>query len=466
LEDYGSLPISFKFHIVLAAFISPAMVGTSASFRYDSLVVVGRKIASVPDVARVFNQSLIGELNANTTGNSWSYITQVYSGGQGTVYRYGEPGDQELGANVTLGVLPDGWSLNAGNNLPWMAISVACHHLPISAQFTGSGLSASSNIFVNDTFMDTLDIANMPEWGSVVHLYQQVNGSGRSGSLSPWVVVMLARDLGDGRANFGSLSLDAVTHLGNSFLDLHGYGPHLQGVLGAAAWCQFKGSTGGQWQDELGAPLNHTSNVVIGTVINDRPTMGTAMLNYGPSWQYNPVSENSLPGGSVSYIANITGTGVSFPALFSSYIRNQWMLMAYSITPQSGQTIPLSFVGSGPNKLYISLTIVSVLPSSALFIGLLVTLRAWVCTISQSRWVNRVEFESWWLIKALRHDMYSAGYCNSTKKDFNNACESFSAAYRDIRPDSAVGHLALCSVRSNETPPGSPLSIDTQRVYG
>src|SRR5277367_5967760 len=391
LEYYGPLPPSFKYHIILGAFISLAMIGTSASFRYDSLELAGRNIALVPDVTSSCNQSLVTQsnyfcnggtvninLNANTTGSSWSYLEEVYTGGQRTVYRYGELGDQELGANVTLGVLPAGWILNEGNNLPWMEMWVTCDQLSISAEFSGSNYTAISNIYVNDTFMDALDIANMPEWGSVVHLYQQINETGPYSSLSPWIVVMLARDLNDGTANMRGLASDAVTHLGESYLDLHGYGPILQGVLGAAAWCEFRGSTGGQWPDELWPPLNHTSNVVIGTVINDRPTMGTAMLNYGPSWQYNPVSENSLPGGSISYIANNTGPGVSFPALFSSYIRNQWMLMAYSIAPQSGQQISLPFVGSGPNKLYISLTTVSVLPSSALVIGLLVILRAWI----------------------------------------------------------------------------------------
>jgi hypothetical protein len=474
LGNYGSLPSAFKFHIALAAFITLAMVGTSASFRYDSIAVVGNNFASVPDVASICNPSLVngsnyfcnGAVNANTTETSWSYLEDVYNGGQGTVYRYGELGDQELGANVTLGVLPAGWALGDGSDLPWMAIWVACQPLSISAEFLGSGLEASTDIYVNDTFLDTLDIANMPEWGSVVHLYQQVNESVPASSLCPWKVVMLARDLDDGTANFGGLAPDAVTYLGNSYLDLHGYGPIVQGVLGAAAWCQFNGSTGGQWPDEFWPPLNYTTNVVIGTVVNDRPTMATALLNYGPSWQYNPVSENSLPGGSVSYIANNTGPGVSFPALFSSYIRNQWTLMAYSIAPQSGQQISLSFAGSGPNKLFISVTILIVLPSSALVIGLLMIIRAWLCTIRQRHWVNRVEFESWWLAKALRPDVYRAGYCNATEKKFYEACEGFSTSYRDLRPNSNVGHLALYSTRQNDIPAGIPLSKDIERLYG
>jgi hypothetical protein len=259
LENYGSLPTSFKYHIILATLISLAMTGTSASVRYNSLGLAGRNIALVPDVASSCNQSLVsgttyfcsGALNANTTGTSWSYLEEAFTGGQRTVYRYGELGDQELGANVTLGILPAGWTLNEGNDLPWMAIWVTCHHLSISAEFTGSNFSASSSILVNDTLVDTLDVANMPEWGSVVHLYQQVNETSPASSLSPWIVVMLARDLGDRTANFRGLDPEAVAYLGQSYLDLHGYGPVLQGVLGAAAWRQFKGSTGGQWPNEM-----------------------------------------------------------------------------------------------------------------------------------------------------------------------------------------------------------------------
>jgi hypothetical protein len=331
LENYKSLPSSFKYHVILAIFISLAMTGTSASFRYDSLGLADRNFAFVPDVASSCNASLInvngsgyfctGKLNGNTSGTQWTYLEEVYTGGQNTVYRYGELGDEWLGANVTLAVLPAGWTLNEGN-LPWMAMWVTCENLSISAEFTGSGASAISNIFVNGTFIDALDVANMPEWHSVVHMYQQFNETGSPlSSLSPWIVVMLTRDLDDGNADFGGLAPGTTAYLGNSYLDLHGYGPTLQGVRGAAAWCHFNGSTGGQWPTDLW-PLLNTSNTVIGSVIDDRPTLGTVLLNYGPSWQYNPVSENSLPGGSVAYIANNTGSGVTFPALFSSYIRN------------------------------------------------------------------------------------------------------------------------------------------------
>jgi hypothetical protein len=438
LGDYNSLPIPFRCHIFLAVLISLAMSATSASFRYASLGLAGRNTALVPDVASLCSPSFVSgtayycpsALNTNTSRTSWDYLKDVYTGGQRTVYRYGEQGDKELGANVTLGILPAGWNLNDGSDLPWMTIWATCRDLPISATFTGDYISALTSIIVNDSLVDILDVFNMPDWDPVVHLYQQSNGPGPISNLNPFIAVMLAQSQDDGTASLRGLAPDAVTYLGEGYLDLHGQGAVPQRVLGAAAWCEFNGSTGGRWPDVLWPPLNHTSNVVLGTVIDDQPTMGTAMLNFGPGWQYNQLSGDSLPGGSVSYIANITGPGVSFPTLFTSYVRNQWALMAYSIAPQSGQKIALPFIGSGPDQLYISLTLVTVLPFAALVIGLLVTLRASICTIRQRRWVNRVEFESWWLIKALRHEIYKAEYCNATERSFIKVCEDSLATYR------------------------------------
>jgi hypothetical protein len=478
LGEFFCLPVSFKCHILIAALISLAMTATSASVRYQTLGPITETAALVADVESMCQPSggvrdfscLGGTLNANTTSDSWSYLEEVNSGGQGTVYRYGELGiDQELGANVTLAVIPPGWTLTNANDLPWMAISVNCTPLSISASIIGSGASTNVSIFVNGERIDTLDVANMPEWGAIVHLYQQANDNGQDSSLSPWIVVGLSRDLGDGGSNFGGLAPDATTFLGNSYLDLHGYGPVLQGVLGAATLCKFTAATGGTWQDLTWQSLNDTSNIFFGPVTqDDRPTTATAMLNFGPSWQYNPVSENSLPGGSVTYIANNTGPDVTFPQLFASYIRNQWTLVAYSIPRVSGYQVPLSFFGTAPEKLYISLTVISVLPASALFIGLLITLRAWVYAIRHRHWVNRVEFESWWLVKALRPDMYAHGYSNATLNDFNAACEGVSTAYMDIRPSIAFGQLALRSTNPYGVTAQEGFSVlrDPQRIYG
>jgi hypothetical protein len=445
LVNFTSLPPWFKFHVCLALTVAVAMTGTSASFRYESLPQIGPNTALIADIAfMICNDSfitnntctstvnsLIGDWNSNTTGNSWSYIEAVNAGGQGTVTKYGQIGDTEIGSKVTLAILPSGWNLGE-NNLPWISMSVSCTDLPISAVFEGTGIDATATIFVNGTVIDTLNVPNMPEWGGIVHLYQQFNDSGRVSSLAPWKVVMLSRDLNDGGANFGGVAGDAATYLGNGFVALHGVGDgtNLQGILGAAAYCEITGDVGGEWPDIFWPPLNNTQNVVFGPVVDDRPEISTVLLNYGPSWQYSVVSENYLEGGSVSYIANNTQSPGTFAALFAGYIRNQWTLMAFSLVPQAGNKLPNPFFGSGPNSLYISVTGVVVLPLVALGLGLLVTVYATISTFRHRKWVNRMEFEGWWLVKALCPELYKPGYSNATEKDMKEACGGFSVSYR------------------------------------
>lgn len=214
LMDFHSLPMSFRLHILIAVFISVAMTATSASFRYESLGVTGENLPLVAVTASACNASRAnssnyfcdGDLNGDATGNSWSYLEEVITGGQGTVQRNGILGvDQTLSANVTVALLPPGWITRNESNLPWMAISVTCKPLNISAQFTGQGALTNAAFYVNDRFIDNLDIANMPAWNSVVHLYQQVNETGPYISICPWLVVMIARDLNDGGAHIGGL---------------------------------------------------------------------------------------------------------------------------------------------------------------------------------------------------------------------------------------------------------------------
>jgi hypothetical protein len=125
---------------------------------------------------------------------------------------------------------------------------------------------------------------------------------------------MLSRNLNDGTSNFKGVASDAVTLLGSSYVDLHGYGPILQNILGAAAYCEFVGDVGGEWPDPstLWPPLNQTTNVVFGPVLNGRPLLSTVLLNYGPGWQYNAVSENSLPGG--QFRTSLITRGPMFPS--------------------------------------------------------------------------------------------------------------------------------------------------------
>jgi hypothetical protein len=152
----------------------------------------------------------------------------------------------------------------------------------------------------------------------------------------------------------------AVTYLGNSYLDLHGYRP---------------------MQMDYGR-----------RTIAPTPFLANSSTT---SRNASPISDNSLPGGSVTYIANNTGPGLdTFAALFASCIRNQWTLMAYSIPRQSGKqlSLALQFFGTGPERLFVRLTAVSALPASALIVGLVVILRAFILTTSIVRryWVNRI----------------------------------------------------------------------------
>ena len=43
--------------------------------------------------------------------------------------------------------------------------------------------------------------------------------------------------------------------------------------------------------------------------------------------------------------------------------------------------------------------------------------------------MNRVEFESWWLFKALRPDLYPAGHSNDVLGDFEQACKGISVRF-------------------------------------
>jgi hypothetical protein len=108
------------------------------------------------------------------------------------------------------------------------------------------------------------------------------------------------------------------------------------------------------------------------------------------------------------------------------------------MAPQSYHQISAEFDGLGPDKLFISLTTIAALPVSALVIGLFITVWAFIVTIKERHWVNRVEFESWWLVKALRPDIYSAGYGNAIEKEFNSACDGFCVSH-----DSESGRLSL-----------------------
>jgi hypothetical protein len=82
-----------------------------------------------------------------------------------------------------------------------------------------------------------------------------------------------------------------------------------------------------------------------------------------------------------------------------------------------------------PKVLPITLTGVSILRTTALLAGLIVTIRALICTVIGRQWVNRVEFESWWLVKALCPEMCKIGYSNAMEKEFYTVSGGFYAVY-------------------------------------
>jgi hypothetical protein len=140
--------------------------------------------------------------------------------------------------NVTLTSAPNDIRLPTDEAPPWSAVDANRRAVELGLELVGNDSDGRSQ--------DQLTIAEMPSWSSQIQIYQQVNDTGPRSSLCPWYMLLLARDLDDGSANIGGLSGNAAKYLGNSYVDLHGIGPVLQGILGAAAYCSFSGSSGGQ----------------------------------------------------------------------------------------------------------------------------------------------------------------------------------------------------------------------------
>ncbi|KAK3369423.1 hypothetical protein B0T24DRAFT_681431 [Lasiosphaeria ovina] len=462
LQSFGALPAPFRLHVAAGGLCLAAMVATSPSFRYDALPTAGTRVALVPDVAfacpadKVAQTGLFicdqggSRLNilTNTSLHAWDYIGEVNAGGQHTVAKQGDVGDESLGANVTLATLPAGWKLGpTGNDLPWMAMSVSCRARAISVAFAGSGYRSNTSVFLDGDLAAVFDIGAMPQWNAAVHLLLRVNESDSAfSSLGEYDVIMLGRDEDQpgGSSMMPGLDMASVTPLGSAVLDLYGYGAIKQPLAGAAARCTFWADAGGDWPPgPLWPPLNHTTNTVWGALVDDRPTPATAMLNYGASWQYTIVSDNDVPGGSVAYIANNTGPGVAFHHLLAAYIRNQWALTAYAVSRHTYYKLERPFAGTGPEQLFVSATLVAALPAAALAVAIAVAARACVAAWGLGYWVNRVEFGGWWLLKAARPDLYGAGFGNATEDAFMRSCEKVDVQYVDVKPRDGVGQLLL-----------------------
>lgn len=419
---------------ILGAAVTLLMTATSAGFKY--IVVPGAGVQEFvgPDFQAICNYSQVngsyscsGTANAVTVNTEWSYLDDVTSGAGGNVVKSkGRVG--ALSANVTLTSAPADLRLSTDAPPPWAAIDVTCFDVEVQLVMVGNGSLSSNIIYVNGRKLDQLSISEMPSWGSQVQLYQQVNDTGPNSNLSPWYMVLLARDLVDGTANTVGLSGGAVTYLGPAFVDLHGYGPVLQGILGAAAYCNFSGSTGGNWPSGSW-PFRQTKNVVVGTgPKNGTIGLDTVFLNYGPSWQYNPVSANSLPSGSVSYIANFTVEANNFSDFIATYMRNQWALVMYTTNYLEGFVAKTPYHVKTQPQLYIQATFIVLLPIAALGLTICCASVCIATMVKLGAWYERVDVAPWWLLKATGVVRPEEGH-HADKTEFETWCNQIRASY-------------------------------------
>lgn len=436
---------------VLGAAVTLLMTLTSAGFKYIVVPGTGVREFLGPDFQAICNHSLVnttyscsGVANAVTVGTEWNYLNDVTGGAGGNVVLTGGRNGTQS-ANVTLTSAPADLRLPMDAPPPWAAIDVTCRDVDLQLEMVGNGSSSSNIVYVNGRKLDQLSIAEMPSWSSQVQLYQLVNDTGPYSSLSPWYMVLLARDLDDGSANTGGLSGGAVSYLGNSFVDLHGWGPVLQGILGAAAYCNFSGSTGGDWPNGSW-PFPTTRNVVVGTgPKNGTIDLGTVFLNYGPSWQYNPVSANALPGGSVSYIANWTVEADRFSDFIAKYMRNQWVLMIYTTNYLEGFVTKTPYSVKTQPQVYIQATTIALLPVVALALSICC---AGACMITMCRlhaWYGCVDVAPWWLLKATGAVLPGQEGRHASKREFETWSDQIRAVYSVRATNGRFGHLTLVS---------------------
>ena len=396
--------------VIIGASVTICMTLTSAGFKYVVIPITAMKPFLGPDFRAICDYSLVnastgyfcsGAANSITSITQWNNVDAVNSGAGGNVVLSEDTATGRLSANVTLTSSPANIRLPSNPPAPWAAIDVGCTAVDLQLELVGSGATSSNIVFLNGIEFDTLSIAEMPNWNSQVQLYQQANDTGPVSSLSPWYIVLLARDIDDGTSHVTGLGASAVNLLGNSYVDLHGYGPTLQSILGAAAYCDFGGSTGGTWPD-IYWPINSTRNVIVGTgPQNGTLGVATLFLNYGPGWQYNPVSTNSLPGGSVSYVANFTTDAPTFPVFISTYIRNQWALMMYSNNFISPFVTNTSYAVVTDPLIHIRATAVLAIPLTALLLCVGCAISSlWMIGNLGARY-KRMDMAPWWLLKAL-----------------------------------------------------------------
>jgi len=444
--------------IIIGAAATLLMTLTSAGFKYVVMPGAGVQKFSGPDFEAICNYSLVnastgyfctGAANAVTVETEWNYL-EIVNGGAGGNVLLSRGLTGTMSANVTLTSAPADLRLPTNIAPPWATIDVSCKAVELQLELVGNGSTSSNIVYVDGRQLDQLNVAEMPSWNSQVQLYQQVNDTGPASSLCPWYMVLLARDLHDGTSHIGGLSGSAVSYLGDSFLDLHGLGTVLQGVLGAAAYCNFRGSTGGNWPSSSW-PWQATTNVVVGTAPNNGTIdLSTLFLNYGPSWQYNPVADNAIPGGSVAYIGNWTVEANNFADYIAMYMRNQWALMMYTNNYLGGFVTNTAYDVRTAPRLYIQATAVVIPPMVALVVCICC---AGVCMwtmLSLGVWYECVDVAPWWLLNATGAALPGLERHNVSKPDFERWCKQVQCMYSIEAPDTNVGQLTLESTTTEE----------------
>jgi len=386
--------------------VTLCMILTSAGFKYSVIPGAGMKNFLGPDFETLCNYSnIIGSgyfcIDRNALNIQWTYLNSMNSGMGGNIVRSENATSGRLSANVTLTSAPANIRLPSNPPPPWAAMDVGCTSVNLGLRENGTGALARTDVIVDGHIIDTLSISTMPSWGSQIIVYQVTNDTGPWSHMMPCHIVLLARNLNDGGSNINGLAGGAVQYLGDFYLDLHGPGPTVQGVLGAAAYCNFGASAGGDWP-LVTWPAWNTTNAYVGAgPVNGKFDISTIFLNYGPGWQYSPVFSNSIPGAIVSYIANFTTDAPTFPHFIATYIRNQWALVMHTSNFDIQYLKNTSYNVMMEPSIHIEATAILAVPLAALVccIGCAV-IGVWMVG-DLGAWYERVDNAPWWLMKAV-----------------------------------------------------------------
>jgi hypothetical protein len=75
-----------------------------------------------------------------------------------------------------------------------MAMCVTCDKREIPVDFSGIGHETNTTVYLDNKTAAILDIGNMPQRGSIVHIFPRVRESELFSCLGEYDVIMLGRD--------------------------------------------------------------------------------------------------------------------------------------------------------------------------------------------------------------------------------------------------------------------------------